>query len=189
MSLFLGPIHYQLYNKIKYLNSLTNKLIDLYDLNLDDYPTSIDYSKKLDEVIDENQIHAWLSFSVDEVENKHASVLNSLFCNNVALEELKKFYFKLGKEIPSHSFNTVYDVFEVITSYLLDGMPCDGGIIITSQIDDQIIFEYNSNVHSNLISFDIFQSLRIEWINGLIANTSFELLVLNNTTFMLKEKF
>lgn len=66
MSAFLGPIHFWLYNKIQFQESLIDELVRVAtaqgwsDEDLADKYCSKD-RRKLDEVIDEANIHGWLS--------------------------------------------------------------------------------------------------------------------------------
>lgn len=59
--------------------------------------------------------------------------------------------FEAGKEISiNENYHNCIELFKVINNYLIDGMPCDKGIKIMSQEENQIIYEYNEMVHQYL---------------------------------------
>lgn len=76
MSAFLGDIHYWLYNKIQYLQKINDVLIHTYQLNDEEYNTSVDYTLPLEQIIDLDQIHGSLNDLVQDVEHRNALIIN-----------------------------------------------------------------------------------------------------------------
>lgn len=80
MSAFLGPIHFWLYNKIQFQESLIDELIRYAssqgwsDSDLADKYGSKD-RRKLDEVIDESNIHGWLQSRIHDAEGRYAALV------------------------------------------------------------------------------------------------------------------
>ena len=71
MSAFLGPIHFWLYNKIQFQENLIDELVAYvtakgWSDKADQY-VSTD-RRKLDEVIDEANIHGWLQSRIHDAE-------------------------------------------------------------------------------------------------------------------------
>ena len=64
-------------------------------------------------------------------------------------------------------------------------MPCDKGIKIMSQEENQIIYEYNEMVHQYL-DFEIFQKYRKAWLDGVLSDSHIVFSRLNYNTYMLK---
>lgn len=184
MSAFLGDIHYWLYNKIQYLQKINDVLIHTYQLNDEEYNTSVDYTLPLEQIIDLDQIHSSLNDLVQDVEHRNALIINKIL-TQTSIEDVKQTYYQLGKQKAS-LLNNAIEAYEYIHSYLLDGMPCDQGIDIMIQDNDQVIYEYNPSVHSSLIPFSTLQALRSSWIEGLLTQSHISLTQLSNTQFILK---
>lgn len=71
MSEFLGPIHYMMYDKIKFQDKITNFLLDGNTKEIDEKiaPVSTD---NLENLIDQENIHGWLDSKIAVVENRLA---------------------------------------------------------------------------------------------------------------------
>lgn len=80
MSAFLGPIHFWLYNKIQFQESLIDELVRVAtaqgwsDEDLADKYCSKD-RRKLDKVIDESNIHGWLQSRIHDAEGRYAALV------------------------------------------------------------------------------------------------------------------
>lgn len=102
MSAFLGPIHFWLYNKIQFQESLIDELVRVAtaqgwsDEDLADKYCSKD-RRKLDEVIDEANIHGWLQSRIHDAEGRYAAFVLAVAGNDDArLEALKKAAYDFG---------------------------------------------------------------------------------------------
>ena len=78
MSAFLGPIHFWLYNKIQFQENLIDELVAYvtakgWSDKADQY-VSTD-RRKLDEVIDEANIHGWLQSRIHDAEGRYAALV------------------------------------------------------------------------------------------------------------------
>ena len=68
MSLFLGPVHFWLYDKIKNQEALTSSIAEHFD-------KGAEYTKQLlplEEGIDEGNIHGWLQSQITDAETRYA---------------------------------------------------------------------------------------------------------------------
>ena len=158
MSAFLGPVHYWLYRKIQYQEQLNQKILkricpQLNEIVAQECGTIQDGS--LEEIIDHQAIHQWLSMELMIVEKRFAFIVEHIEKSD--FEEVREVLFEAGKEISiNENYHNCIELFKVINNYLIDGMPCDKGIKIMSQEENQIIYEYNEMVHQYL-DFEIFQ--------------------------------
>ena len=87
MSLFLGPVHFWLYDKIKNQEALTSLIAEHFG-------KGAEYTKQLpplEEVIDEGNIHGWLQSQITDAETRYASLVSVILNENEnALDEIKK---------------------------------------------------------------------------------------------------
>lgn len=141
MSEFLGPIHYMMYDKIKFQDEITNYLLDGDSSEVDkvNKPVSTD---SLENLIDQDNIHGWLDSRIDIVESR----LNYALHHS---ENPKEKMYQLGEEsAKGKDFSDYNAVFSDLNKLLLDGMPCDNGL--AAQVDDKgdLYLITNNNMHS-----------------------------------------
>lgn len=138
MSKTLGPIHYMMYEKIKFQDKITDYLMDGHIQDIKPDPVS---TKPLEEILDQENIHGYLQEKIDIVETRLAKALN------LAKDPDEKLY-KLGQECgKDKDFSSFEQVFRDLNTYLLDGMPCDQGL--SAMVDeDSLYLITNNNLHS-----------------------------------------
>lgn len=183
MSLFLGHIHYLMYNKILFGEEIFDNLLSLIeDDKVNEYRDDLNSDflierGNLEDIIDETNIHGWLDERVKRSENKIAKIVSILLDEGKDLEEIKSVYYNLGKE--AENVMTPVDAFNIITNKFLDGMPCDGAIIPIENTEDRFTFKVNNDVHkeiwSKYVSPDIYWTLRNEFVRGILDNSEFNL--------------
>ena len=116
MSKTLGPIHYLMYEKIKFQDEITDFLMDGDFSQIKYEPVS---KRPLKEILDQENIHGFLQEKIDIVESRLAKALR--LCKNPS-EKL----FKLGQECgKDKGFSNFEEIFTDLNKYLLNGMPCD----------------------------------------------------------------
>lgn len=191
MSAFLGKIHYLLYNKIQLnedllegilnfaehkdilIKEITNKIYDKYG-----YPER----RTLETVIDQGNIHGWLQLKIQSVEDRTAAVVTELIKNYlVNIDDISKVYYENGKNImEALEINDFLpkDLFDIIFTYMLEGMPCDMINKPVSESQDEFSWDSTRCIHKqhwDKVSGDInnYYILRTSWINGLLDNTSY----------------
>ncbi|WP_296126629.1 hypothetical protein [uncultured Anaerococcus sp.] len=138
MSKTLGPIHYMMYEKIKFQDKITDYLMDGHIQDIKQDPVS---TKPLEEILDQENIHGYLQEKIDIVETRLAKALN------LAKDPDEKLY-KLGQECgKDKDFSSFEQVFRDLNTYLLDGMPCDQGL--SAMVDGESLYLItNNNLHS-----------------------------------------
>ena len=107
MSLFLGKIHYWLFNKILWFENLEEEIIKFAQengLDVDSIRGEIEskYGKKLEnknleEIIDTDNIHGWLQNRIHCAEGRMAA-WTSFLIENGKIGDLEKIYVKQAKE-------------------------------------------------------------------------------------------
>jgi len=198
MSLYLGKVHYWLFNKILWFEGLENEIITLAKnegLDIDKLCKNINdkYGEKtkdipLEEMIDTSNIHGWLQGKISSAEGRMAAWTTAVLNNNnevtLKMENIyKQQGIKAAKEVKEKGIEieTAVDIFNSVNDYILDGMPCDRvNEVITSE---ENIIEWNRRicVHGDIWNkeqgnVDYFYKLRSLWIKTFISeiNSNFE---------------
>ena len=141
MSENLGPIHYMMYEKIKFQDDITDYLLENDTSKVDKLNEPVS-REPLESLIDQDNIHGWLDSKIDVVENRLNYALNNS-------ENTKEKMYEFGKEnAKGKNFDDFNSVFSDLNMLLLDGMPCDRGL--SAQIDDKgdLYLITNTNLHS-----------------------------------------
>ena len=180
MSAFLGPIHFWLYNKIQFQESLIDELVRVAtaqgwsDEDLADKYCSKD-RRKLDEVIDEANIHGWLQSRIHDAEGRYAAFVLAVAGNDDArLEALKKAAYDFGAS--QHlSAATAPEAFHRLDDLLLDGMPCDQVNRVRESDDNRIAWDRTMDLHSDFWQGrgDLYYALRQSLVEGILAGTDY----------------
>ncbi|WP_394010703.1 hypothetical protein [Anaerococcus cruorum] len=141
MSENLGPIHYMMYDKIKFQDEITNYLLEGDTSKVDKINKPVS-KEPLENLIDQANIHGWLDSKIDVVENRLNYALNHSNNTKEKMYEFGKINAK-GKDFSN--FNTLFTDLNML---LLDGMPCDRGL--SAQVDEKgdLYLITNTNLHS-----------------------------------------
>lgn len=148
MSRFLGPIHYMMYDKIKFQDEITNFLLDGNTDKLDEMISPVK-KDSLDSLIDQDNIHGWLDARIDVVENRLAyAIKNST--------NTKEKLFEFGKmNSQGKNFDSLEQIFNDLNIMMLDGMPCDNGLSASMDKNGDLYLITNVNTHQKY--FENFQ--------------------------------
>lgn len=211
MSLFLGKIHYWLFNKVLWFEGLEGEIIELAKnegLNIYKLQDEINIKygeklpdKKLEDMIDTSNIHGWLQDKIHNAEGRMAAWTNIILSNNKdAILNMKKIYIEQGinaaKEAKTKLSNiTAEDIFKSMNDYILDGMPCDRVNEVINSNSENVEWKRKVCVHKDIwknegISVDIFYNLRSEWINAFVVemNNDYEYIQLDENTQVIRKK-
>lgn len=181
MSAFLAPIHFWMYDKILIAQELTFKLEEKF-LNKEEreeveslFPGL--YSKDLEEVIDQSNIHGWLHTAVSNVEIRFAYIVKTLLDRGISLEEIKKVAFEYGKSFPEQEVSSLKDAYELLMDILLDGLPCDVSISVTREEENELEFVLYNDIHKQYFNeFDLevslYHEIREAFVNGIFERYS-----------------
>ena len=179
MSLFLGYIHYMMYDKIMFQENILEDLLNLLD---EDEKNSL--KKELDakfliekgdlkDIIDESNIHGWLDERVKRSENRLAKTVLYLL-KDFTIKDLEDKFYEIGKSYEAG--NSPSQVFNFISSKFLDGMPCDHALMILKNEDDEVIFNIARDVHKEIwekyLDPTIYWNLRDSFIAGSLEKSN-----------------
>ena len=181
MSAFLAPIHFWMYDKILIAQELTFKLEEKF-LNKEErkeveslFPGL--YSKDLEEVIDQSNIHGWLHTAVSNVEIRFAYIVKTLLDRGISLEEIKKVAFEYGKTFPEQEVSSLKDAYELLMDILLDGLPCDVSISVSREEENELEFVLYNDIHKQYfnefnLEVSLYHEIREAFVNGIFERYS-----------------
>ncbi|ACD23720.1 conserved hypothetical protein [Clostridium botulinum B str. Eklund 17B (NRP)] len=212
MSLFLGKIHFWLFNKILWFEGLENEIIDVAKsegldiLNLqkeieDKYGTKLP-NKPLDEIIDTSNIHGWLQERIYSSEGRIAAWTTVIIDNKrEAKTKLEEIYINQGiiaaKEVKEEGIrlDSAENIFNKVNDYILDGMPCDRVNEIINSNENCIEWTRRICVHKEIWDkesgdVEYFYFLRSLWIKAFVneINNEFDYLEENNGVKSIRRK-
>lgn len=179
MSAFLAPIHYNVFNKIKNQNNILEELIDKFGneiLRTEIYETYGTLPQgELEDIIDHGNIHGWLQNQFIRTEKILSFLVNKLIQSGTNLDNIKLFYENKGKEFKN--LNTPIDVFNLFTSFYMDGMPCDRAITPLGFDEEKGSFVINEDLHKQYWEDDgkIYNELRNSWLKGVSSENNFNI--------------
>lgn len=205
MSLFLGKIHYWLFNKILWFEKLEGEIINLAKeegLNVDELRKEI-YEKygeptpdlPLEEMIDTSNIHGWLQGKIHSSEGRMAAWTTKLLSyNKDATSKLEDIYtnqgIKAADEVKEKGMQPTNagEIFDSINDYILDGMPCDRVNEVIKGEEYIVEWKRRVCVHSDIWNkeegdVDYFYKLRSLWVKAFVnaVNSNFEYIEEDNT--------
>lgn len=194
MSKFLGPVHFWLYRKIQFQESLIDALISYAvqegwnDEDLTRY--SCQDRRQLDEIIDETNIHGWLQARIQDAEKRYAAlVLHLVGSDETRLSALKQAAVAFGAT-QNLSASTAPEAFHRLDDLLLDGMPCDQINRVSQSSDDAITWIQSADIHSVYWQDrgHWYYQLRQALITGLLSHTSYSFLQKEDGSFHIVKK-
>ena len=209
MSLFLGKIHYWLFNKILWFEALEKEMIKLakeegIDIDTLRKPIVEKYGEEtknlpLEEMIDTSNIHGWLQATIHSAEGRMAALTKIILEKEGSKEALEKLYIAQGvlaaNEVTESGtdLKTAPEIYNSINDYILDGMPCDRVNEVLSSSDTEVIWTRTICVHKDIweregVNVDLFYELRSLWIKSFVnaVNDKFSYIEENNTFIIRK---
>lgn len=185
MSAFLGPIHEKMYDKILYLDEMTESLLRLAEGS--DWAPGLRQQVNsqapaaakapLADIVDAGNIHGWLSAAVLASESRFAAVACGMMEGHperlAALQEAMK---EMGSSSALPPGIDAEGAFGAIHDTLLDGMPCDFPFQVIDKSPVAVEWRVSSCPHaahwqSRGCDGETFYQLRDAWIEGALANT------------------
>lgn len=186
MSAFLGPIHYWMYDKIRMQEELVRRFAIQAEtsgwlVSARDFVN--DENCPLEEIIDEANIHGWLSGRIESVERRYAELTVKILAGHEErLDELQAVAYALGEEQAVASDSTASQCYKRIEDCTLNGMPCDGVNIVTDNCEDHFSWEQRFDVHGAYWKeaggrVEDYYLLRNQLIAGILSQTPFMLTI------------
>lgn len=186
MSMFLGPIHYWLYNKIRNQERLTKWLTTKAGV-------SENYTKELPElenVIDESNIHGWLQAQIIDAEERYSKLVNELITSGMTIDEIESKAFEFGKENRVEVTETVSDVYKYFEDFFVNGMPCDHVNIVTDKGEDYVSWEMVQDIHASYWQdgdSTYYYKLRKAVMDGLLEGSGYEVIMSDSFHYTIRK--
>lgn len=191
MSKFLAPIHFWLFNKVEIHEDLETDLEEIFKAKYGDEVTSIVNAniekygervsdKKLDDIIDQGNIHGWLQNTITVAETRQAAILADLIekYGDEAIDlatSVHKDHAAKNAVIAkaTRTVDTPEEIYKTIGDYILDGMPCDSAGNVTKSEADVLEAQSNGCLHINYwntagLDADTMYKLRGEWTKAFV---------------------
>jgi hypothetical protein len=195
MSAFLAPIHTWLFSKILLAEDLETNLkkvyIDKYgDVAIDigqkslDYGNPIDTTKNIEDIIDVSNIHGWLQDKIGKVETRTAFIITEMIKKyGKDAEVIARACFEKQGKVVGETFRDKgtpekpEEIFNGISNYLLEGMPCDRVTRPIKSENDIFEWETTSCIHKSYWEevngdVNIFYNLRHAWTKAFIEKAN-----------------
>ena len=212
MSLYLGKVHYWLFNKILWFEGLENEIITLAKnegLDIDNLSKEINekYGEQtpkltLEEMIDTSNIHGWLQEKINSAEGRMAAWTTKVLNNNSeVISKMENIYTKQGikaaREVKEKGIEiaTALDIFNSINDYILDGMPCDRVNDVVTSEENIVEWKIRVCVHEHIWSMEqgdisYFYKLRGLWIKAFVSeiNSDFEYIEREDEVKVIRKK-
>ncbi len=186
MSLFLGPIHFWLYDKIKNQENLTSLIAEHFG-------KGEEYTKELpplEEVIDESNIHGWLQSQIADAETRYANLVTSILSENKdALDEIKKIARDFGRQNSLNENTDAENAYQAFNDFFVNGMPCDRVNMIVRSDVNSLVFKETADVHSQYWNGDssVYYQIRNEIMHGMLDATHIKLKIDEDSYTLIKE--
>ena len=211
MSLFLGKIHFWLFNKVLWFEGLEDEIIKLAQeegLNVEALSAEINgkygqktENKNLEEIIDTSNIHGWLQGKIHSAEGRMAAWTKVILENNQDyILDMRKVYENQGVNAANEAKESLENInaetiFNSMNDYILDGMPCDRVNEVIDSSEESIMWKRRVCVHKNIwenegILVDVFYELREHWINAFVntMNNDYEYVKLEDNIQSIRHK-
>ena len=211
MSLFLGKIHYWLFNKVLWFEGLEGEIIKLAkDKGIDVEKLEAEINSKygvktpnknLEDMIDTSNIHGWLQGKIHSAEGRMAAWTKVILENNQDyILDMRKVYENQGVNAANEAKESLENInaetiFNSMNDYILDGMPCDRVNEVIDSSEESIMWKRRVCVHKNIwenegILVDVFYELREHWINAFVntMNNDYEYVKLEDNIQYIRHK-
>ncbi len=194
MSMFLGPIHYWLYNKIGHQEELTRRLADLAVKEgwISDAAEYVRDLPALETVIDEEIIHGWLQARISDAERRYAAlVLAAAGQDEARLDTLADAAFAFGKENALPAGTGPEDAYKAFENFFVNGMPCDHVNSVTESSDTSLSWEQTQELHAGSWTsqggnVDPYYRLRRNVMDGMLSACGLKLSMADKDHYMLE---
>ena len=193
MSLFLGPIHYWLYNKIGNQEKLTMDIA--MQAKEEGYIKDVaQYTKRLPDLetaIDGSNIHGWLQEQITDAESRFASLVIDAKNQGMKIEELQKIAFDFGKKNAPDNDVDAIKIYEFFESFFVNGMPCDHIHIVTEKSENLVSFEMTQDIHKtywNEGEIGDYYKIRKSVMDGMLDNLNYEVITSDLYHYFIQKK-
>lgn len=195
MSMFLGPIHYWLYEKINNQEKLTVKIAEYGQKNgwITNAEKYVKELPTLETVIDTDNIHGWLQAQIADAEIRYAELVNALVAlDDTRINDIKEIAYDFGKSYALNMDANPEEAYKYFEDFFVNGMPCDHINSIVSEDENKIIWKMEQDIHAQYWQNGDtrhYYVIRKAVMDGILAETKLTVVEedLQNYSIMLKE--
>lgn len=196
MSMFLGPIHYWLYDKIGNQEELTKQIAD-YAVKAGFINDRTIYTKTLpplEEVIDEENIHSWLQGCINDAENRYARLITFILSQGEKqIEILESIAFAFGAEHAVPTGSNAQTAYKVFDDFFVNGMPCDRVNVLTVNEPDKVSWQLTQDIHApywieNDCNTENYYILKNRIMDGMLAGKGLNLYFDDNGLYTINKQ-
>lgn len=195
----INEINFIHFNKIRLLNDIANHigaygvscgnetLLDHMDLSCGAVPDG-----DFEQVIDLNSPNQFLSLYMQIAENRFACVVTEMLkMNKGYLDIISEFCMRIGREMNIDPVDNIEKAYEVMQSFILDGMPCDETKEILIKDADKIQWKKLVDTHEaawKKVNGDVavYYRLQQDFVNGIFEESGISLKIENKALFTLE---
>lgn len=187
MSLFLGKIHFWLYNKILWTEKIEEDVMKWAEdkglpadkwagQNSEKYGASMG-KEPLENIIDTSNIHGWLQERIESAELRQASLVTLILSEDMSYKnELLELFRRQGESAAAAYQDrpaTPEEIFNALNDFILEGMPCDRVNEVMSSNEKEFVWRTTTCLHTpywERVNGDIkhFYDLRREWVTAFV---------------------
>lgn len=186
MSLFLGPIHYKMYDKVQHTASVAKALSqkfgceEVFQQAEKEYPLA---HGNLEEILDLGNIHGSLGTLVNNAQAQLEAVLNRL---NEHTQDAVQYAAELGRRDAQGAPDAeeITELWQQLERYWLDGMPCDGGCVVRTE-GDTLNITLDSRMHPQT---PLYLAVRSAWQAAYCAEKGFVQNRVSETQFEIRKE-
>ncbi len=188
MSLFLGKIHFWLYNKILWAEKIEEDILEWAKSKGlpaeqwtrefgEEYGASMG-KEPLENIIDTSNIHGWLQTRIESAELRQAALVTAVLIVDIQYkEELLELFRKQGESAAREYENkpdTPEGIFNALNDYILEGMPCDRVNEVISSNTKEFVWRTTTCLHTpywERVKGDVqhFYDLRKQWVTAFVS--------------------
>lgn len=187
-----------LFNKIKLLDSIATRLVfygmkygneqfmDYVDLNCGAIPEG-DY----EQIIDPSAPYQFLSLYVQIAENRFAFAVTELLkMDSGFINPIRDFCYTVGKDMNVESVDSLKIAFDIVKSFVLDGMQENESFKIIEDSDDRFVWKKDLDTHKAAWNkaggeLSVYYELQKCFVNGLLCSSKINYRIENFDTFIL----
>ena len=186
MSLFLGPIHHIMHNKIMFQEGLVDYILisakektgnNVLGENLDAKIGGVPKGN-LEDIVDTSNIHGSLQSLVVVVEKRLALVVDEVLKNGIfTMDDISLLANKYGQDNKLASGLGMEEIYPAISGKILNGMPCDRVEEILESTEDLFRWRDRLDIHAVYWepygrSSKNFYQIRTSVIEGLLSEVA-----------------
>ncbi|MGP1434860.1 MAG: hypothetical protein ACTTKP_11340 [Catonella sp.] len=193
MSMFLGPIHYWLYDKIGNQERLTAYIADkeIKRGRIQDAAPYIKELPELESVIDESNIHGWLQLQIRDAEYRYARLIGDIQKQGEDIAKLKLTAYDFGKDNAVNFDTGAAGIYQYFEDFFVNGMPCDHVNMIIEKDEEQVVWEMVQDIHAAYWengNTAVYYELRKAVMDGMLEKTKYCITMSDYFHYLIQKK-